>query len=81
MFQSCWGESSGVEPGLHIHAETPHAVGLEQATIPGACSGFLERGVNVKKVWGFALLIISHFSETSLELFYFQRIFKKQGLG
>ena len=42
-FRSGWGESSGVEPGLHIHAETPHAVGLEQATIPGADLGFLER--------------------------------------
>ena len=64
MFQSCWGESSGVEPGLHIHAETPRAVELEQATIPGAGSGFLERGPKFKriKVWGFALLIISHFS-------------------
>ena len=35
---------------------------LQSQINPGADSGFLEKGVTYIKVWGFVLLILSHFS-------------------
>ena len=41
--------------------------GKNYMTLSGADPGFLERGFICLKVWGFALLFLSNFSEISHE--------------
>ena len=49
---------------LDLHCQSSP---LGDATVSGADPGFLERGCIYIKVWGFALLILSHLSKISHE--------------
>ena len=61
-----------------LKADTDVSLTVIFVYITGVDPGFLERGFICIKVWGLALLILSHFhSET--KLFHFHRIFKNRG--
>ena len=47
---------------LYVRVKSYGHVGKVSSPNPWADPGFLERGLICIKVWGFALLIVSHFS-------------------
>ena len=68
-------QNAAFHQGLDIHNGLPQddftkpdgrnhwRIKNERGTTPGTDPGFLERGFVCVKVWGFALLISSHFSQ------------------